>query len=159
MIRRVLLVSVGAVLVAAALAKAFDPEAAWPAFEAVKTPSAAVPFAVVVLVVLEAWLGASLLVESTPRLARLLGMGMMTVFTLVLGWLLLLPEPIPCGCFGRPDLLADPRQDLLAGIGRNLCMLGALAWTGPGGPRDVPRGRPSFSSPNDEPPRRATRLP
>ncbi|MEL6330359.1 MAG: MauE/DoxX family redox-associated membrane protein [Planctomycetota bacterium] len=77
----------------------------------------------------EALLGGLLLFGYRPRLGEILALVTLAVFCFVLIGLLVLPNTESCSCFGGLTIAAtDARQTAIAGIVRNLALMGLLAW-------------------------------
>ena len=118
------------VLLGAAITKAWQPDAMTAAWERLGV-SVGVDRAwlTVVLVGIEATLGAALLASPAPAV-RAACIALLVCSSAALGYFVLLAEPPSCGCIGPLRLFRSARSELTLGIARNLLLIAGLVLPG-----------------------------
>ena len=119
----------GAIFVYAGIYELFHPGPATMALESLDVPYSWAKAIVALVIVLEFYLGCSLILRLSLRFAMLSATALMLVFTGYLWYLSTLANPPSCGCLGLTGVFENSRHEALLGLARNFLILWAIKWS------------------------------
>lgn len=82
------------------------------------------------VILVESVVGLILVLQLLPSRSHWIGIGLFTIFTLLLIYLFSLEEPISCGCLGFTPKGLSTRGELGLGIARNIIIILSLIFVG-----------------------------
>jgi prepilin-type N-terminal cleavage/methylation domain-containing protein/prepilin-type processing-associated H-X9-DG protein len=126
---RIWQVCVGAVFVAAAASKAYDPMPTVRALQYIGLPDPIVVITVLTLITLEMALGTLLVAVRPPLFASIFAILLLIVFALFLAVLLMLPASPSCGCLSMAFFSSSAKLEQRLGFIRNLMLIFAGVMT------------------------------
>jgi len=81
------------------------------------------------VIIIEAGIAAMLVFPPLTRIGLKFAMGTLACFTLILGYILLMPNPPSCGCLGGAGTSsANATTDAVVGIIRNISLVVLILW-------------------------------
>ncbi len=124
-LRRIAQLVVGAVFLLGAATKLYAPSSTEPSLAFLGFGGTGLVVAAAALVGTETFLGYSLAAKG-GRWLTIASLGVLAVFTLVLGVFFFAKNPPTCGCLGLVQLFESSRTEAIFGIGRNCFLIGIL---------------------------------
>ena len=122
----------GALLVIAAVLKAWDSSSISTTLQHFGAPSGLLSYLVLIVIGVEAFIGTMLLVSCRSALLRTAAWAMLGGFTVLTVVMFLQPAAPPCGCLGRIGANLTPQQQHGLALGRNVALvvtgMGCLLW-------------------------------
>lgn len=119
---------VGVVFVVAGVLKAWTPASMEPVLASIGMPRAAMPNVIGGVIFLEVLTGVGLVQGGAHRRWHAAGLAMLSVWSLVLAWLLTRADPPRCGCLGDVLLPVSARTEAALSLGKNFILAALLAW-------------------------------
>jgi uncharacterized membrane protein YphA (DoxX/SURF4 family) len=117
---------VGLLFLASAALKLFNPGQATMALESLDIPYKQANIMVIVVTILEFYLGALLLKKIDLKYAMIASTVLMFLFTAYLWYLSTLANPPSCGCLGLTGIFNSKKVEAVFGLARNCAILWAL---------------------------------
>jgi uncharacterized membrane protein YphA (DoxX/SURF4 family) len=118
----------GVLFLVTGVLKIAHPAPATMGLESLEVPFRAANYVIIVVTVLEIYLGLLMVFQVNLRFAFSVAMCMMFVFLVYLWYLTTLAKPPSCGCLGLTGIFQSTKTEAFVGVFRNCLILWGLHW-------------------------------